>query len=260
MYKTFLMLKDLDFNKTSISKQFELKVSEFSKAIEKYNTSSFYITFETVLAVSIVILQLLSLINLIQTFQYPGGTILIVSLLISYIATDFINGLVHMIVDNNTNYTSIVGPFIAAFHLHHLKVKYTPKHPLTIYFTESGHKFWLVFYLIALTLLQHNSLLSTGLNLGLVNIGILSSVAELSHYWCHNPPKKNALILFLQRHRILLSFKHHRLHHLKDNTNYAFLNGFSDPLLNIIARLFYKGYKNNSDKHVATYIKQTLNI
>ena len=88
-----------------------------------------------------------------------------------------------------------------------------------------------------------NLVLDANLNLGLVSFGILSSVAELSHYWCDSA-KTNAFISFLQKYRILLSLKHHRHHHIQDNRNYAFLNGASDPLLNIIAHTLIKENTN----------------
>lgn len=243
------------FKNSSTPEDVNTKSREFSCAIVKYNVVSLYVQFETLLAVMVVSLQALSVFNLMQTYHYHGAVSFIITLLITYLATDFFNGLVHMIVDNNTNYTSIWGPFVAAFHLHHAKLKYTKRHPLKIYFTESGHKFWLVIYLIILTNSQKYFYLNTNLNLGLVIFGVLSSIAELSHYWCHNVPKKNRIIPFLQKYHVLLSLKHHRVHHTNDNTNYAFLNGISDPLLNIIARHCYKGYKNHSDKHVAIYLK-----
>ena len=118
---------------------------------------------------------------------------------------------------------------------------------------ESGHKFWLAIYLIILAFMQYFFTINANLNLGFVAFGIFSSIAEISHYWCHNPPRNNVIIAFLQKYRILLSLKHHRIHHTQDNMNYAFLNGVSDPLLNIIARRFFKGYKDRSDRHVATY-------
>ncbi|MDP1614792.1 MAG: fatty acid desaturase CarF family protein [Methylococcales bacterium] len=233
----------------------DIKVREFSSAIEQYYAFPEYVAFETFLAIMVVALQLLSVFQVVQSYHFYSGFLLIISMIIAYLATDFFNGLVHMIVDNNTSYTSLAGPFIAAFHMHHFKLKYTEKHPLHIYFTESGHKFWLVVYLVFLNCLQKYVALDPNLNLGLVSFGILSSFAEVSHYWCHNVQKNNPIILFLQKHRILLSLKHHRFHHIRDNVNYAFLNGVSDPLLNIIARKYYTGYKSRSDKHVATYIK-----
>lgn len=234
---------------------FDQKVSEFSVAIKKYNTVSVYTFVEMLLAIMIVTLQILSVVYVVQTYHYNGGLYVLFTLVVAYVMTDFFNGLVHMLVDNNTNYSSRVGPFIAAFHMHHYTVKYTEKNPLKIYFTESGHKFWLGFYLIGLVSLQQLVNLNETINLGLVAFGLFSSLAEVSHYWCHNPPKNNALVVFLQKYRILLSLRHHRLHHTQDNTHYAFLNGISDPLLNVIARTFFNGYKNRSDEHVAKYIK-----
>lgn len=244
------------FKKYFASQGLDQKVSEFSSAIEKYNTVTVYTAFEMFVAIMILMLQVLSVVNVVQTYHYHGGSGLIFTLLAAYLLTDFFNGLVHMLVDNNSNYKSVVGPFIAAFHMHHYTLKYTEKNPLKIYFTESSHKIWLGFYLIILTVFQQVFSLGENLNLGLVAFGLFSSIAEVSHYWCHNPPKNNAFITFLQKYRILLSLKHHRLHHMHDNMNYAFLNGVSDPLLNVIARKCFNGYKRRSDEYVATYVKR----
>jgi sterol desaturase/sphingolipid hydroxylase (fatty acid hydroxylase superfamily) len=84
-----------------------------------------------------------------------------------------------------------------------------------------------------------------------VYVGILSSVAEVSHYLCHT--SNSQLTLIFSKYGLLLSKKHHARHHLEDNVNYAFLNGWSDQLLNLIAKQFYPGYKNTTDRHYANY-------
>ena len=62
------------------------------------------------------------------------------------------------------------------------------------------------------------------------------------------------MVKFLQKYNILLSPSHHRYHHSHDNMNYAFLNGLSDPLINIIAKkMKFTGYKNNADQHVKSW-------
>ncbi|NNM59633.1 MAG: hypothetical protein HKM04_07440 [Legionellales bacterium] len=233
-----------------------IKFDQFNSAIEKYNTIPWYTKFETLLSVIVILCQSLSVINLFHTYDLQGYTGFLGALLLAYIATDFVNGLVHMIVDNNSSYTSIFGPFIAAFHVHHYKLRYKDKHSIKIYFYESGHKFWLVIYLLLLVYVQQMMHMSQNLNLGLVFFGIFSSIAELSHYWCHKQKGNNIVITSLQKYHLLLSFKHHRLHHINDNMNYAFLNGMSDPLLNLIARHCYRGYKNQSDLHVTAYFKK----
>jgi len=236
------------------------KCHQFECAIEKYHSIAFYRQFEILLSVIVILTQGLSLFNLIQTYSMPSVPSLLGTLFFAYIATDFFNGLAHMILDNNRHFTSIVGPFIAAFHVHHHQLRYKETHPIKIYFYESGHKFWLVFYLLLLLYAQQKQCLSPNLNLGLVIFGILSSVAELSHYWCHQHRKNNRIVRCLQKYHLLLSFKHHHLHHVKDNTHYAFLNGVSDPVLNIIARICCKGYKNHSDKYVFAYFKKNKQI
>ena len=236
-------------------KRMNNKFHQFNHAIEKYNSTPRYTQFEIFLSVIVILTQALSLFNLFETYSMQSLPGFLGTLVLAYVATDFINGLVHMMVDNNSHFTSIFGPFIAAFHLHHYKLRYQEKHPIKIYFYESGHKFWLVIYLLLLIYAQHNLHVSPNLNLGLVTFGILSSIAELSHYWCHQQ-HNNRMILWLQKYRLLLSLKHHRLHHINDNTHYAFLNGISDPLLNLIARACYKGYKNRSDKYVFAYFQK----
>jgi sterol desaturase/sphingolipid hydroxylase (fatty acid hydroxylase superfamily) len=58
---------------------------------------------------------------------------------------------------------------------------------------------------------------------------------------------------------LLLSKRHHAHHHLEDNMNYAFLNGFSDPVLNVIAKRYYPGYKTTTDRHFACYDSGSAN-
>ena len=160
------------------------------------------------------------------------------TLIFSYLLTDFINGFVHMIVDNSTNYSSFLGPFVAAFHTHHAKLKYKEPNPIKIYYYKSGHKIWLVVYLCMLCFIQLCYNLPSNVELAMVAFGIFSSAAEVSHYWCHK--KENSKVVsFLQTRHVLLNVEHHRLHHAQDNINYAFLNGATDPLLNLIARYFF---------------------
>lgn len=227
--------------------------------MRRYNSNLLYTRLERLNSILVISLQVFTLFNMLQA---PNNTPLIANLaafILAYILTDFINGLIHMYMDNNTDYASLIGPFISSFHLHHSKLKYTHSNPFKIYFYESGTKFWLSVYLIILVWIQHYFVLAYALNVCLVSIGILSSIAELSHYWCHNATKKNKLVSTLQRYRILLAKKHHLIHHRDDNTHYAFLNGISDPLLNKISRYYYTGYKNHADQHAKAYLHTLRN-
>lgn len=232
----------------------DLKISEFNLAIQRYKSNRIYHRLERINSVLILSFQAITIFNVQQAYDGTSSLTLIIAFILAYLFTDFINGLVHMYMDNNTAYTSLVGPFISSFHLHHATLRYTYQNAFKVYFCASGTKFWLFAYLIGLSLAQHYLHLNYPLNICLVSIGILSSFAEVSHYWCHTAIKKNKLIYSLQRYGILLSKKHHMSHHRHDNTHYAFLNGMTDPLLNIISRYYYSGYKNHADKHTAAYI------
>lgn len=238
----------------------ENKINDFKIAMDTYNDRAIYNKFGIGISIAIVSMQLTSAVNLLAHFCVDYSLGVVTGLFLAYMMADLLSGLTHMYMDNNTNYTSIVGPFIAAFHMHHKQPNYKRKNPLIVYFMESGTKFWLVFYLGIVIYLQYTIDLPLYLNIFLVALGIFSSLAEVSHYWCHNAGENNLIVRRLQKCRILLSKKHHWYHHNQDNTNYAFLNGMTDPIINITARYLYSGYKKNSDVHVLAYEgKQTSN-
>jgi hypothetical protein len=245
--------------KNEIKTDLSLKIKQFSDAMERYKKNPWYSRFQLLVSTVIVLLQMTSVFHLFHTYTRLSPFIICSVFIMAYLITDFINGLAHMYMDNNTRYTSAAGPFIAAFHLHHNNPRYTRRHPLQVYFFESGTKFWLLGYLFGLMFLQQVTNMPYGLNCCLVFIGILSSAAEVSHYWCHTATRRNKIIKLLQKAHLLLSIKHHVHHHRSDNTHYAFLNGATDPLINLIANYFYPGYKNHSDQHTSAYVQSTQN-
>lgn len=238
-----------------------IKIREFDAAMQRYHHVPLFKLLSTGLSAFIILSQLI-------TYQYlltsaPSDTSLLFCLLsvtASYVVADFVGGIAHMYMDNNVNYHSTFGPLIAAFHLHHQKPRYNKVNPLLVYFFESGTKWWLAGYLLALIIAQATLTMPFYIQLFFVSFGVLSSFAEVSHYWCHQPHDEHSLIAFLQRHRLLLSKEHHAYHHKYDNQNYAFLNGMTDPLLNLIAKHQYHGYKESADRHAGAYTgRQTAN-
>jgi len=225
------------------------KQIQFNTAMERYLTLGRYQIINKLVSVANISLQtyLLCLI-----WSHSIGLVWqAVSLVLAFFLTDFVNGLVHMLMDNNDRYDSIFGPFIANFHLHHKVMQYKKHNLVVVYFNESGSKVWLVGYLwivyLLLGVLEAHPIVSHVL----VYVGILSSVAEVSHYLCHS--SDSTVSMFLGRMRVLLPKRHHARHHLEDNKNYAFLNGFTDPLLNLCATAVFKGYKDTTDTHYAHY-------
>lgn len=223
---------------------------QFNAAMARFNGRRRYQIFSAGVAIANIVLQLLLLVHL---FALPG-TLLWQPLLVlvALFVADFINGLVHMIMDHSDRYNSIAGPLIANFHLHHKIPRYQDHSLPLIYFNETGSKVWLVPVLGAVLALTTVVGVSPYLLTLLIYVGLLSSVAEVSHYLCHNSTAP--AVTFLAACGLLLPKRHHARHHLYDNQNYAFLNGWSDPLLNRIAAASFPGYKGTTDLHFATYV------
>lgn len=225
------------------------KQRQFNAAMALYTSRAGYQIFGTVVSVANVSLQIW-LLGRVWAFSIGTGSQL-VAILLSWLLADFINGLVHMYMDCNDAYDSLAGPLIANFHLHHKTPRYKKNRLAVVYFTESGSKIWLVPFLGATAMLTAVDGFSPLLLHILVYTGILSSVAEVSHYLCHTSCSPVAMAI--GNCGIFLSKRHHAIHHMQDNIGYAFLNGLTDPLINLIAARFSPGYKQNTDLHYAGY-------
>jgi hypothetical protein len=232
----------------------ELKQQQFNAAMELYEGRKRYKLFGRFVAITIVSLQIYIFSRALA--HEIGFWWQVTSLVAAYFITDFINGLVHLYMDHNDNYESPAGPLIANFHLHHRTPRYQDNNIFIVYINETGSKIWLIFYLVAVVILFHLRIVNPILLYILTYAGILSSIAEVSHYLCHN--SNSPVVIFLMRIRLLLPKREHARHHLQDNQSYTFLNGLTNPLIDFIARRFYTGYKHNTDLHYATYSGSTL--
>lgn len=228
---------------------------QFNAAMELYNSRKAYKLFGNFVSVANISLQIYLLIQL--RHYSIGAARQLLAIVVAYFVTDFVNGLVHMFMDDNDRYDSLWGPLIANFHLHHKVPKYKKCNLFMVYFNESGSKVWLVVYLLGVTLLENfHGIAPSDTVITLVYIGIFSSLAEVSHYLCHSSSSPAAK--FLAQIGILLPKRHHAQHHIQDNRNYAFFNGLTDPLLNLIAARFCRGYKLHTDLHFANYTAADL--
>jgi len=224
------------------------KQQQFNTAMDKFANRPVYVWVGRVVSFVNISLQVallaLTVRQSISLFQQ------MLTIAIAYILADFINGLVHMYMDNHDDYQSFVGPLVASFHLHHRTPNYTQKPLLVVYYHESGAKIWLAFFLLAAVAGVWQGVLTGVAAYGVFYFSIFSSLAEVSHYLCHIPSHPAQ---YLGKAGILLSSRHHVRHHLADNVDYAFLNGLTDPVLNLNARNVFPGYKNTTDLHYALY-------
>ena len=208
-----------------------VKQEQFNATMDRYTCQSRYKVLGAAVSIINISLQMYLVYRIWP--QSIGAVWQIFALLTAYLLTDLINGLVHMYMDNNDRYNSLAGPLIANFHLHHKIPQYKKNNLFIVYFIETGAKIWLAGYLLLISFTQGLFEVNSVIAHTLVYIGMLSSVAEVSHYLCHN--STSAIAGFLGDTGLLLSKRHHARHHLQDNANYAFLNGCTDHLLNRIA-------------------------
>lgn len=229
--------------------QWDRKQLQFVAAMQRYEGDWVYPFINKVVSWLNISLQIFLMI-LAVLFDIGLGW-QIFAVVIGFVLADLVSGLVHLYMDHNDHYASFIGPFIAAFHLHHDTPRYTDRSLIHVYVDESGSKQWLVVFLVLLACL----FLFTATSPVLLCIGayfaVFSSLSELSHYLCHN--SSSTPVRLLQRVWILLPKQHHMQHHRVDNVNYAFLNGMSDPFINWIARNFYIGYRSGTELHTALY-------
>ncbi len=230
-------------------KQWNAKQRQYAAAMQRYDSHWIYQRINQWVSWSNLVLQVL-LFALLWSVPLAWGWHLL-AVIMAYVLADFVNGLVHLYMDHNDHYESIVGPFIAAFHLHHDIPRYRDRPLWRIYIEESGSKIWLVVYsslwlLFGLLLPVPPLLLWTG-----IYFAVFSSIAEVSHYLCHNSDAR--WVRQLQSFWLLLPKQHHMRHHRYDNMNYAFLNGMTDPLINWIAKRYYRGYQTTTDQHTDLY-------
>lgn len=248
-YNKFIGAHKIEGDKSKMTNNIESKQKQFILAMDLYENKKIYQLFGKFISTINISLQVIIIYLVIP--MHIGALWQIFSFIVAYVLTDFINGLVHMYMDNNDNYESIAGPLIASFHLHHRTPLYTKKNILVVYFNESGSKIWLSIFMIIAAIVIGMFNVNGIVAYIILYFSILSSIAELSHYLCHVSNAKSSK--FLRKIGFLLNKPHHGKHHMEDNVNYAFLNGISDPLINVIAKSLYAGYKNNTDKHYTYY-------
>lgn len=226
---------------------------DFLRAIELYESVPVYRRMGLAVSIANVSLQAWLLVHGMR--GWSGLFVEVAALVAAVLVTDFVNGVVHLYMDRSSGYRTIVGPFVANFHLHHRIPVYRRRNLVAVWFLESGSKFWLVGYLAVVAWALPAALAwNPAWAHFLVLVGVLSSWAEVSHYMCHTT--RYRLQGALEMAGLVLSRRHHSRHHAEDNVNYAFLNGWTNPVLNVLARFVSDGYKTTTDLHSGLYKAQ----
>ncbi len=118
----------------------------FAQAMMRYETRPIYARISRVVAYAVVGLQW---VLLVAAWRSALGVVMHgILVCAAFVLADFVNGMVHLYMDHQRGYRSFVGPFVAAFHLHHDRPNYTEKPIFRVYLDESGSKIWLAVALV----------------------------------------------------------------------------------------------------------------
>jgi hypothetical protein len=120
-----------------------LKQAQFNAALERYQQVRAYRWTGKVVSCANIALQ--ATLVALAASQSIGPLRQLCTIAVAYFLADFVNGWVHLYMDNSEDYGLITGPFFAAFHLHHRTPRYRQRPVIVVYFNESGSKLWLVF-------------------------------------------------------------------------------------------------------------------
>lgn len=217
---------------------------EFNRAMERFGNSRVYDN-GPFFSAAIVLLQVYAVFHIVRA---PVGLLAHVATFVAALyMTDLWNGFLHLVLDNATGYRSAVGPFVANFQMHHRYSGYGRAHPARVYWVETGDKKWLLPFLVLVLWMEPGPI-----QLVLLEIGVLSSVAEVAHYWSH-ATDPDPFVRRLQRIGLLIEPAEHRIHHERDNTHYAFFTGWANPVLNRLASAVAPGYENRTDRYAESY-------
>jgi hypothetical protein len=162
-----------------------------------------------------------------------GFILVLVLPIVGYVLADFFSGFVHFLGDTfGTEDIPFFGPnFIRPFRSHHVDEKEITRHS----FLEVNGTNCLMSLLVLIPVFYWLPVMSafTYFMVGEVVWFLLFSIflTNQIHKWAHqdNPP---ALIVFLQRYRIILSPEHHQVHHTAPfATYYCITSGWLNAAL-----------------------------
>ena len=154
----------------------------------------------------------------------------------AYIFTDWMSGNLHVILDNPVmNTWPVIGPEAKAFQGHH----YDP--------TAVARGNWMNFLrehhsLVFLVMISYIILKPSSPGLMLFSLHFLwqSHVMMASHRWSHTNPKYlSPMVRTMQRWGIVMSVKHHSMHHASYDCNFCIFSGKSNIVLNQLVHVIH---------------------
>lgn len=151
-----------------------------------------------------------------------------------YLMTDFISGILHVILDNERSLdVPILRSLAKGFQSHHRNPK--DIYEMTLYNHLYTMHLPLTFIFLIALLINQPIIYFTYLSLA-----VSVHVMQMSHRWAHTPKKMlPGYVIALQKSGLLLSAKTHAKHHNNVyDSNFCIMNGWSNFILNFLVRVF----------------------
>lgn len=148
--------------------------------------------------------------------------------------TDLISGLLHIVLDNPLfNEWPGIGQAAISFQHHHHDPAGVTRGRYFDFCRE--HHVGLALLVALCFLFPRNARGSATLYAFFFYIVPLTSLMMASHRWSHTPPPRLPYgVAFLQRWGVLMTQRHHSLHHVGYKINFAIFTGWSNALLNYV--------------------------
>ncbi len=149
-----------------------------------------------------------------------------------YVA-DLFSGLLHIFLDNYKGTNEYIVPHAIGFQNHHNDPYEFTTRPVYIVLTETS-----------MGVILCNFINSFYLNMYFLLFTFLVHIVQLSHYQAHCinhntfSPKVSKVIKQLQKYYVILPSKVHSKHHETFDNNFCILNGWANPLLNQLYKIF----------------------
>ena len=151
-----------------------------------------------------------------------------------YLMTDFISGILHVILDNERSLdVKILHSLAWGFHSHHQRPKEIYEMKLYNHLYVMHLPLTLIFFIILL-------INQPVVYFAYLSLAVSLHLMQMSHRWAHTP--KNMLpkfVIFLQNIGLVLSAKTHAKHHNNVyDRNFCMMNGWSNFMVNFLVKVF----------------------
>lgn len=162
----------------------------------------------------------------------------------AWLAVDLLSGLLHFAFDSwGSVHTPLIGnAFIRPFREHHVHPQEMTRHDFVELNGASGLACLPILGVAAV--LPLTSMAWMAVQAALLFVALGAFVTNLCHKWAHTEATLTPrLIRWAQRHRLVLSPEHHRLHHTTPfNSHFCMTNGWLNKPLNAWLRLWQQAH------------------